>query len=120
MFAVVGASNDRRKYGNRVLRAYLRHGRTAIPVNPHENSVEGLDAFPDLSTAVANHPGLDRASIITRPDVTERIVEDAIATGRIRLLWMQPGAESGLAIQRARDEGITVIAGGPCVLVELG
>lgn len=120
IFAVVGASNDRRKFGNRVLRAYLNRGRIAIPINPHEDTVEGLMAYPDLAAALAEHPTLDRASIITQPAVTARIVDDAIATGAIRHLWMQPGAENAAAIERAERAGFAVIAGGPCVLVELG
>lgn len=118
-FAVVGASNDRSKFGNRVLRHYLRHGRTPVPVNPRVDTVEGLPAYPDLRAAVAAFPDLDRASIITPPAVTEAVVDEAIALGTIRMLWMQPGAESPAAIARARDAGIEVIAGGPCVLVEL-
>ncbi len=121
LFAVVGASNDRAKFGNQVLRAYLAHGKRALPINPHEDRVEGLDAYPDLATALADYPELDRASIITPPEVTAKIVDDAIATdGAIKDVWMQPGAESAMAIERARGAGITVIAGGPCVLVEMG
>ncbi len=119
LFAVVGASNNRGKFGNRVLRHYLRHGRTAVPVNPRQDTVEGLRAYPDLAAAVAACPGLDRASIITPPRVTEAVVDQAIALGSITMLWMQPGAESPAAIAAARAAGIEVIAGGPCVLVEL-
>ena len=49
-FAVVGASSDRGKYGNKVLRCYLQHGRTVHPVNPGASSVEGLDCYPDLAS----------------------------------------------------------------------
>ena len=52
-------------------------------------------------------------------ELTERIVEEAIAAG-VRHLWMQPGAESAAAIERARAAGLNVIAGGPCLLVALG
>lgn len=86
--------------------------------------MEGLHCYPNLSAALSEHPHLDRCSIITQPEVTEEIVEDAIATASgcdgIGHLWMQPGAESAKAIRRAREAGLTVIAGGPCVLVELG
>ena len=58
-------------------------------------------------------------SIITPPTVTERIVQDAIAAG-VKHLWMQPGAESQNAVDRAREAGLNVIAGGPCLLVVLG
>ena len=58
-------------------------------------------------------------SVITPPAVTERIVQDAIRKG-IENVWMQPGAESPKAIARAEELGLSVIAGGPCLLVVLG
>ncbi len=116
VFAVVGASNDRWKYGNKVLRCYLQNGRKPIPVNPNATTVEGIAAVPDLASLPEPVHG---ASIITPPDVTERIVEEAAAAGITRL-WMQPGAESDRAIERAEELGLSVIVGGPCVLVALG
>lgn len=114
-YAVAGASNDRSKFGNRVLRHYVAHGRTVYPVHPTERAVEGLSAY----ASVADLPGpVHGLSIVTPPAVTERLVEEA-AAARIPRVWMQPGAESPAAIARARELGLTVIAGGPCVLVEL-
>ena len=115
-FAVVGASQDRSKYGNKVLRAYLQKGLTVYPVHPTADEVEGLKAYPDLSSLPEK---VDRISIVTPPAVTERVVEEACRLG-IRHIWMQPGAESPSAIERARACGAEVIAGGPCVLVMLG
>ncbi len=115
-YAVVGASRDRGKYGNRVLRCYRQHGRTVYPVNPNAAQVEGLESYPDL----ASLPGpVHGVSVITPPDVTERIVEDLKASGAA-WVWMQPGAESPRAVARARELGLGVIHGGPCLLVALG
>jgi uncharacterized protein len=116
VFAVVGASNDRWKYGNKVLRCYLQNGRRAIPVNPNAEEVEDIAAVSDLASLPEPVHG---ASIITPPDVTEKIVEEAAEAGVTRL-WMQPGAESPRALLRAKELGLSVIAGGPCVLVVLG
>ena len=115
-FAVVGASPRRHKYGNKVLRCYLQNDLTAYPVNPHADEVEGLNAYASLKDLPET---VHAASIITPPDVTEEIVEDAIEIG-IQHLWMQPGAESQQAIERAEKARINVIAGGPCLLVVLG
>jgi predicted CoA-binding protein len=115
-FAVVGASTDRAKYGNKVLRCYLQNGRDVQAVHPREARIEGVDcvsAFSDLAGSV------DGLSIVTPPAVTESIVEAAAAAG-IKHLWMQPGAESAVAVKRAEELGLAVIFGGPCVLVELG
>ena len=115
-FAVVGASPDRSKYGNKVLRCYVQHGRDVVPVHPKEAVVEGLTAFASLSAIPG---GVGAVSIITPPAVTEKVVEEAGRLG-IRHVWMQPGAESDAAVARARALGMNVIAGGPCVLVVLG
>jgi predicted CoA-binding protein len=116
VYAVVGASNDRWKYGNKVLRCYVQNGKRAIPVNPRATVVEGLPAVPDLASLPEPVHGV---SIITPPEVTEEIVEEAAKAGITRL-WMQPGAESARAIERAEELGLSVIAGGPCLLVSLG
>ncbi len=116
-WAVVGASSDRAKYGNKVLRCYLQKGKAPVhPVNPRAAEIEGLTAYPTL--AALPEPAR-AASIITPPAVTESIVEQAAALG-VRHLWMQPGAESPRAIELAEDAGIELIAGGPCLLVVLG
>jgi len=115
-FGVVGASADRGKYGNKVLRCYLQNGRRVYPVNPREREIEGLACVP----SVADLPdGAASISIITPPLVTDQVVEDALARG-IRNLWMQPGAEGPAGVARCREGGINLIADGSCVLVVLG
>jgi uncharacterized protein len=115
-FAVAGASPDRAKYGNKVLRCYLQNGREVVPVHPKEAAVEGRRAYTSLGAIPG---GVDAVSVITPPAVTEKVVEEAGRLG-IRHVWMQPGAESDAAVARARALGIDVISGGPCVLVVLG
>lgn len=114
--AVVGASVDRSKYGNKVLRCYLQHARPVQVVHPSEREIEGVTCV----AGVADLPeGVHGLSIITPPPITERVVTAALARG-IRRFWMQPGAESATAIAAARAAGASVIAGGPCLLVSLG
>jgi len=113
--AVAGASQDRRKYGNKVLRAYLQRKRAVHPINPNARVVEGLVAFSDLAALSEMVHGV---SIVTPPRITEQIVTQAVGLG-IRHLWMQPGSESDQAIELARQAGMNVIWGGPCILVTL-
>jgi predicted CoA-binding protein len=113
--AVVGASRSREKYGNKVLRSYQQGARAVYPVNPTTDQIEGLEAYPDLESLPQSPHGV---SVITPPQVTSRIVEDAVRLG-IRHLWLQPGAESDEAIRLAEQHGLNLIAGGPCILVTL-
>ena len=112
-FGVVGASTDRSKYGNRVLRCYLQNRRKVVPVNPKERIVEGLHAVASVSELPDEVKSI---SVITPPQVTERVVAEAIERG-ITSVWMQPGAESHAAVRLCRDAGINVIADGSCILV---
>lgn len=115
-FGVVGASSDRSKFGNRVLRCYQEHGLKAVPVNPKEKEIEGTPCV----ASVADLPDdVTSISIITPPLVTEQVVEQAAGKG-IRNIWMQPGAESPQAVAFCREHGINVIADGSCILVVLG
>ena len=77
-FAVVGASVDRSKYGNKVLRCYQQHGREVYPINARAEEVEGLKAFPSLAALPVRVKAI---SVITPPTVTEQVVQDAAAAG---------------------------------------
>jgi predicted CoA-binding protein len=115
-FGVAGASTNREKYGNKVLRCYLQHGRRAFGINPRATEIEGVPCYPDLASLPAEVSAL---SLITPPKISEALIE-ACADSRIRRVWFQPGAESRLAVQRAEALGLEPIAGGACLLVVLG
>lgn len=115
-FAVAGASSNRYKYGNKVLRCYQQHGRRVIPVNPRAETIEGLSCVAHVAELPAEVKSL---SIITPPKITEQVVEQAILHG-IKNIWMQPGAQSPPAVSRCEEAGINVIADGSCLLVVLG
>ena len=115
-YGVVGASPRRHKYGNKVLRCYQQNGRRAIPVNPREQQIEGVAC---VASVLDLPDDVQSLSIITPPQVTERVVEQAIQKG-IQHVWMQPGAESTGAVAACRAAGINVIADGSCLLVVLG
>ncbi|MEC9466404.1 MAG: CoA-binding protein [Myxococcota bacterium] len=115
-FAVVGASTHRAKYGNKILRCYQQNERRAIPINPRVTQIEGAEVYSSLSLVPEPIHGV---SIITPPQVTETVMDEVIELG-IRHVWMQPGAESARALEKAREAGVNCIAGGACLLVVLG
>lgn len=115
-FGVAGASTNRDKYGNKVLRCFQQNGRRVLPLHPREAAIEGIPCVASVAALPAEVKSL---SIITPPAVTEQIVEQAIARG-IENVWMQPGAESPRAIARCEEAGVNVIGDGTCLLVVLG
>ena len=115
-YGVVGASINKEKFGNKVLCCYIKHNKPVVPVNPVESTIEGLACVKN----VADLPNdVKSISVITPPVITEKIVDEAIKKD-IPNIWMQPGAQSELAIQKCKNHGINVIADGSCILVELG
>lgn len=115
-FAVVGTSQDRQKYGNKVLRCYLQHNMKIFPIHPSETIIEGLACLKNVNELPNEVASL---SIVTPPPITEKIVAEALKTP-IKNIWMQPGAESDKAIELCKENGINVIAKGPCLLKTLG
>ena len=112
--AVIGASSDRRKFGNRAVRAFLRHGHTVVPINPHETEIEGQKAYP----SVVDVPGdIDMATMYVPPAVGERVIEE-VARKKIREVWLNPGAESDALVARARALGLAPIVA--CSIVGIG
>src|SRR6185295_18666038 len=112
--AVVGASSNRRKFGNRALRAYRQQGYTVVPINPHETEVEGVKAYG----SVLEFPGtIDMASFYVPPDVGEQVIAEVAQKG-IPEVWLNPGAESDELIARAKALKIPPIVA--CSIVAIG
>lgn len=113
--AVVGASGDPAKYGNKAVRAYRDAGWTVYPVNPKLAQVEGLASFPDLDAIAA--PALDRVSFYVPPAVGLALL-DQVARKQVGELWLNPGADSPEVVQRATDLGLMVIQA--CAILGVG
>ena len=52
--AIIGASNDRAKYGNKALRAFRNQGYTVVPINPREETVEGETRVPQSASVMSS------------------------------------------------------------------
>jgi predicted CoA-binding protein len=114
VIAVVGASNDRRKFGNKALRAFRAQGYTVVPINPHEASVEGERAY----ASVLDVPGVvDEATLYVPPDVGVRVLED-IAVKGIGTVWLNPGADAPAVVARARALGLKAVVA--CSIAAVG
>jgi predicted CoA-binding protein len=112
--AVVGVSDNQKKFGNRVYCAMKARRLGVYPVNPRRTSVEGDNCY----SSVLELPGeVKSAIVVTPPAATETIIADCVQKG-IRVLWMQPGSESKRVIAEAEINGITVITG-QCILMFL-
>jgi predicted CoA-binding protein len=113
--AVVGASSDRRKFGNRAVRAYASRGYAVYPIHPREATIEGLPVFPSVSQVPV--PELDRVSLYLSAELALPVLED-IGRKAVREVWFNPGADSAPVIAKARALGLPVVVG--CSIVDIG
>lgn len=112
--AVVGASSDRRKFGNKAVRAFLSQGYQVVPINPHETAVEGILTYG----SVLDVPGpIDMATVYVQPDVAYRLL-DEFERKQIPEIWINPGAESDELLAEARRRKLNVIAA--CSIIGIG
>jgi len=111
--AVIGASSDRRKFGNKAVRAFQARGYSVIPIHPHEKSVEGLTAY----ASVLDVPGLiDMATVYLPARAGSSRPE--IARKGIREVWLNPGADDDEVIDAARAHGLEPIVA--CSILGIG
>lgn len=112
--AVIGASNNREKFGNRAVRAFVREGYTVIPINPHETQIEGLKTYGSVLDVPET---IDMASFYVPPHVGERLIVEVAQKG-IPEVWLNPGAESDELVARAKSLSITPVVA--CSIVAIG
>lgn len=113
VWALVGATNDTTKYGNKIFKNLKSAGYTVYPVNAKATTVEGEKAYPNLS-ALPEKPSV--VDIVIPPSLVPPVLEEASQLG-IELVWMQPGAESDEAVARAEELGLKPIYHA-CAMVE--
>jgi predicted CoA-binding protein len=112
--AVIGASANRAKFGNRALRAFERQGYRVIAINPNEAEVEGHKTY----ASVLDVPGpIDMATVYVPGSVGVTIMEDLAKKG-VPEVWLNPGADEDAVLQRARDLGLKVIVA--CSIMGIG
>ena len=113
--AIVGASADRSKFGNKSVRAHLAQGYDVYPVNPKGGEIEGLRVYTSLAEIPAE--SLDRISLYVPPAVGLGLVEEIAAKG-CNELWLNPGSESDELAEKARSLGLDPIIA--CSIVDVG
>jgi predicted CoA-binding protein len=112
--AVVGASSDRNKFGNKAVRAFRAEGYTVVPVNPNEPEVEGLRTYP----SVIDVPhAIDMATVYVPPEIGVTLLGD-FERKQIPEIWFNPGAESDELLAEAKRRKLNVIAA--CSIVGIG
>jgi predicted CoA-binding protein len=114
--AILGASTDRSKFGNKAVRAFLAKGYTVYPVNPKGGEIEGLAAYASLAE-IPSDVFLDRISVYLPPAIGLKSLPEIAARGCSEL-WLNPGSESDELVIEARRLGLEPIQA--CSIVAVG
>jgi predicted CoA-binding protein len=113
--AVIGASPDRRKFGNKAVRAFLAAGYEVFPVNPTVREIEGLTAYPSVKDVPVGR--LDRVTVYLPPAVGLAVLPGLAATP-VGEVWLNPGADAPEVVAKARALGLNVVTG--CSILGVG
>jgi predicted CoA-binding protein len=112
--AIIGASNDRAKYGNKAVRAFQQQGYTVYPINPKEPVIEGIPAFKNIAD-VPTRP--NRVSAYVPPPVLLKLLPEIAAKGCDEL-WLNPGTESDQVLAEAERLGLNTVQA--CSIIGIG
>jgi predicted CoA-binding protein len=112
--AVIGASSDRRKFGNKAFRAFRAEGYNVIPINPNESTVEGVSTYPSVTEVPEQ---IDMATVYVPPEIGITLLE-GFQQRQIPEIWINPGAESDALLAEARRRKLNIIEA--CSIIGIG
>src|SRR5271167_3139505 len=112
--AIIGASSDRAKFGNKAVRAFAQQGYAVYPVNPRVAEIEGIPAFKSI-VEVPIRP--EMVSVYLPPPVLLKVLPDIAARGCDEL-WLNPGTEADEVLLATERLGLNVIQA--CSIVGIG
>ncbi|HEU4390875.1 MAG TPA: CoA-binding protein [Blastocatellia bacterium] len=121
--AVVGVSRTKSSVANGIFHRFKQAGYHVFPVNPNLDTFEGEPCYATLNSI---NERVDGVMIVTRPAVTESVVDECINLG-IKRVWMhnmlgtsvrwgkgitqRTTSASETAVGKARAAGMAVIPG---------
>jgi predicted CoA-binding protein len=112
--AIIGASSDRTKFGNKAVRAYLCQGHTVYPVNLHQDRIEGLETRRSVEDVTVE---LDAILVYLQPATTLEVLP-GIARKGATTVFLNPGSENAEVIRRAGELGIEPVLA--CSIIAIG
>jgi predicted CoA-binding protein len=113
-FAVVGATENKKKFGYKIYRMLKQKHKVAFPVNPRYKAIDGDRCYPSIA---AIDPKPEVAVAVVPPRITDSLIETCKEEG-IVFLWLQPGTYTKQTIEKAKANGLTVIHGA-CIIDEM-
>lgn len=111
---VLGASNDRNKYGNKAVRAYIKQGWKVYPVNPNESEIEGLKCYKSVRDVPRP---VHRVTIYLPPKIGIGALDDLVALNAPEVFF-NPGSDDPEVVEKATALGLNPIVA--CSIIDIG
>jgi len=112
-YAIIGASNNKQKYGNKIIKDLIINNYKVIPINPKEEKIEGIKAYKNISE-VKNK--IDVVVFITPPQITREVIKE-VKKMKIKKVWFQPGSNNEETIKYCQENNIEYIRDA-CIMIE--
>ena len=113
VWAVIGATPRKDKFGYKIFKHMEKHGYTVYPVNPNVEEIDGVRCYPSLSAL----PVVPEVVDFVVPEKVGLAAVDECKTLGIPIVWLQPGADKPSVVEKGKTLGLEVICN--CVLVEV-
>jgi uncharacterized protein len=111
--AIVGATDNKLKFGYKVFSELKGKGFNIFPVNPGKNSIEGDKCYNSLNDLPSI---VDNAVIVIKPDAAKKVIKESASSSNIKRIWMQQGSESEEAINFCNNTNLPIVSK-KCVLM---
>jgi predicted CoA-binding protein len=113
--AIVGASRNRAKFGNKAVRAFIGKGYRVFPVHPSESEIEGQRVY----RSVLEIPERVELASFYIPSLTGlKVIEEVAQKEGMRIVYLNPGSESEELIRKGRALGLEIRD--TCSIVAIG
>ncbi len=113
IYALVGASANPEKYGNKIFQDLLSWWYKVVPINPNEEKILWIKTYSSISEIPFF---IDVVICVIPPAITEKVIDEVISLW-IKNVWMQPGSESNAAIQKCLQHWITLVHNS-CIMIQ--
>jgi predicted CoA-binding protein len=104
-FAIIGATDNKKKYGHQILVNLKNRGYKVYPINPRLSEIEGVKCYSSLRELPEK---VDVVDFVVPPQVTETVLRECRELGLSRI-WLQPGSESEAAVEFCRENDLQVV-----------
>ncbi|MCX8163514.1 MAG: CoA-binding protein [Candidatus Micrarchaeota archaeon] len=106
LYAIVGATTNKEKYGYKVLSHLKKKGFLVIGINPKYKKIEEIDCFSSLKECPFK---IDVVVFVVQPSISLKVLQECLEL-KINKVWFQPGSSSPETLEFCKKNSIDFIA----------